>query len=94
MWVCGKVYGLLTWAYLSLVPFVGEAGALVVMFMILFFSAIILFEITVHSTQGGIERSAKGVLGIAVKVFGVFIVFVLILFVLSQSYTLRRKFNK
>ena len=85
VWIGAKSWALLNWAYFGLIPFVGEAGALVVMFMILFFPAIILFEITVHSTQGGIERSAKGILGIAVKIFGVFLVFVLILFVLSQA---------
>ena len=85
VWVCGKVWGLLNWAYFGLVPFVGEAGALVVMFMCLFFPCLIIFVRFINTSQSGIEDFSKGSMGLALKVFGVFLVFILILFVLSEA---------
>ena len=85
VWFCGKVWGLLNWAYLSLIPFVGEAGALVVMFMCLFFPVIIIFVRSINTSQSGIEDFSRGTMGLALKVFGIFLVFVLILFVLSEA---------
>ena len=85
VWIGAKFWALLNWAYFGLIPFVGEAGALVIMFMILFFPVLIIFVRFINTSQSGIEDFSKGTMGLALKVFGVFVVFVLILFVLSEA---------
>ena len=85
VWLWGKVWGLLNWAYFGLIPFVGEAGSLLVMFMIIFFPILIVFVRFINTSQSGIEDFSKGAMGLALKVFGVFLVMILILFVLSEA---------
>ena len=84
-WILGKLYGLLVWAYLSLVPLVGEGGTLVVMFMVMFFPVIIIFVRFINTSQGGIEDFSKSFMGVALQIFGVFLVMFLMLFVLSGA---------
>ena len=85
IWGAGKCWELLCWLYLTLVPFVGEFGALFFMGMIFLVPAMILFVRFINKSQAGIEGFSHGVMGLFLKIFGVFLVTMLIIFVLSQS---------
>lgn len=85
IWGAEKCWELLSWLYGTLVPYIGEFGAIFLIGMILLVPTMILFVRFINRSQAGIEGFSHGVMGLFLKIFGVFLVTMLILFVLSQS---------
>jgi len=85
LWAANKCWELLVWLYSSLVPYVGEFGAIFLIGMLFLVPSMIVFVRFVNSSQAGIEGFSHGVMGVFLKIFGVFLVTMLILFVLSSA---------
>jgi len=85
LWAANKCWDLLVWLYSSLVPYVGEFGAIFLIGMLFLVPSMIVFVRFVNSSQAGIEGFSHGVMGVFLKIFGVFLVTMLILFVLSSA---------
>lgn len=85
LWAANKCWELLVWLYSSLVPYVGEFGAIFLIGMLFLVPSMIVFVRFINSSQAGIEGFSHGVMGVFLKIFGVFLVTMLILFVLSSA---------
>ena len=83
-WGLGRVWQLINWLYVTLVPYLGGPGAMFFVFAIFFFPAILIFAKSISGTQASIESFAKTTFSLALKIFAVFLVTMLILFVLSS----------
>ena len=83
-WAFAKVWQLLNWLFITTEPYLGSAGALFLVFAIIFFPAVIIVMRSIAKTQAGIESFGASILTISLKVFAVFLMTMLILFVLSS----------
>jgi len=83
LWGLVKAWEALNWLYVTTEPSLGTAGALMLTFFVVFFPVLIVVLHSIAKTEAGLETFGASFLGTALKVFAVFIVTVVILFILK-----------
>lgn len=85
VWFISKILGTIIWGKNALTPYVGEAGAISIVFSIIFFLLVIGISIVIAKTQASLENFFAFIMGKMYFIFIVWFVCIIMIFVLSAT---------